>query len=296
MSLLKFKEWDQINEASVFDKIKTWFSSNFGGKIKKIDSLLGDYKDSELRFVDEWEEIRVEIDKLELQKKQVKSDPAEYKKIERLIERNKGVSTASAKAHDKKTDELMSKVKEEIGSDQKLKNYWETGKIKVDAEVSEEMYKKAKKLADQDLADELYRKYKDSVLKAKEKDEEFRKEYGDLLGGRREGKRSVDYTPDYSESEFEVLSKLSVLDFSERVKDFPKDEAKRLVSYLLNERNDLYVQMDMERDAVNAAIAGKPSTVKVKEDAAEKLKEIREKYMPKIREMRSKITIARKYA
>ena len=50
---LKFKEWDALNEASVFDKIKTWFSSNFGGAVSKLDGLLSDYRSAELEYVDE---------------------------------------------------------------------------------------------------------------------------------------------------------------------------------------------------------------------------------------------------
>ena len=50
---LKFKEWEELNEANLFGKIKDWFSSNFGGSLSKIEGLLYDYKKLELEFVDE---------------------------------------------------------------------------------------------------------------------------------------------------------------------------------------------------------------------------------------------------
>ncbi len=294
MPLLKYKEWNEINEANVFDKIKTWFSRSFGGSIDKLDSLLNQYKKSELRFVDEWEEIRVKIDELELEKSQIKNDPAEVKKLERMIDRNQSIIPTSAKAHEKKTDEIFDKAKSVIKNDKKLESYWETNKVRIDSEVAEEMYRRAKKLADDSVTSELYTKYKKAVLKAKEKDSAFKEKYGNLIGDKAPSEKGDKKT--YSESNFEVLSKLSISEFTEAIKDFPKDEAKQLVSYLLKERNDLYLAMDMERDSLNTEIAKSEKDHKTKEYAAQKIKDIREKYMGKIRDLRSKITVARKHA
>jgi hypothetical protein len=54
--------------------------------------------------------------------------------------------------------------------------------------------------------------------------------------------------------------------------------------------------MDMEREALNDQIANKTGSGATRDDAAKKIKEIREKYMETIRDLRSKITIARKNA
>jgi hypothetical protein len=179
---LKFKEWDALNEASVFDKIKTWFSSNFGGAVSKLDGLLSDYRSAELEYVDEWQEIAEEMDKLDLERDQTKSDPAELKKIERYIQRNREVLANSKKAHAKKIDHMMNVVRDVISDNSKLRNYWEMNKSRVDADVSEEMYKRSKDLADPVFSSGLYDKYKAAVLLAKKKDTEFREKYGDLMG------------------------------------------------------------------------------------------------------------------
>ncbi len=294
MPLLKYKEWNEINEANVFDKIKTWFSRSFGGSIDKLDSLLNQYKKSELRFVDEWEEIRVKIDELELEKSQIKNDPAEVKKLERMIDRNQSIIPTWAKAHEKKTDEIFDKAKSVIKNDKKLESYWETNKVRIDSEVAEEMYRRAKYFSNDTATSEIYTKYKKAVLKAKEKDSAFKEKYGNLIGDKAPSEKGDKKT--YSESNFEVLSKLSISEFTEAIKDFPKDEAKQLVSYLLKERNDLYLAMDMERDSLNTEIAKREKDHKTKEYAAQKIKDIREKYMGKIRDLRSKITVARKHA
>ena len=85
---LKFDEWERLNEANLLGKITKWLSDNFGGKMSKLDSLIDEYTDAETAYVDEWERIHDELDKLELQKEQTKSDPAELKRINKFIQRN----------------------------------------------------------------------------------------------------------------------------------------------------------------------------------------------------------------
>ena len=40
---LKFKEWEELNEANIFDKVKTWFNINFGGALSKIENLISEW-------------------------------------------------------------------------------------------------------------------------------------------------------------------------------------------------------------------------------------------------------------
>lgn len=293
---LKFKEWEALNEANLFDKIKTWLSSNFGGSISKLEGLLYDYKKAELEFVDEWQEIAVEIDKLELEKAQAKNDPAEVKKAERYIQRNNEVLVNAKKVHAKKVDHLMNAVKNVIGDSRKLQNFWEMNKSKVDAEVAEEMYKRSKDLADTSMSSDLYNKYKTAVLKAKERDLEFKNKYGDLISreGRKEDKSKG--TSSSTEASSDLYSTMSLSEFTKAVSSLTPSQAKNLVASLTKERNELYVQMDLEREALNDDISNKTGAGANRDEAAKRIKEIREKYMDKIRELRSKITIARKYA
>lgn len=298
---LKFKDWDQLNEANIIDKVKNWFSSKFGGPIGKIDDLIEEYRSAESDYVDEWEKLSGELDKLDLEKGQTKSDPAELKRIEKFIDKNTHALDAGEKAHAKRIDLLMNKVKQEINGDTKLKKYWEFNKSRVDAEVAEDMYKRAKNLADATLGKSLYNKYKATVIRAKEKDEEFRKIYGDLIKGnpRDKGNEPNSRVPGggstaLSDSEMEQYLNLPVNDFAKEVRTMEKGDIRELVSFLIRRRNDLYVQMDIERDALNDLIAKKQGAGATKESAATKLKEIRDKYMDKIRDLRGKITIVRR--
>jgi len=307
MSLLKFQEWEHLNEENIFSKIQNWLSRNFGGALEKLDGLLSAYKKLEMRFVDEWEEIKVDNDKLEIQRGQVKNDPAELKKIDRMLERNQSVIAAASKVHEKNTDEIFMKAKKLIESSKNLQTYWETNKVKIDAEIAENMYKIAKKLTDSKEADELYSNYKKTALAARRKDEEFKEMYGNLIGDRvPPPPKHATVTPSSKglsvksvggmESSFELLSTVSLLEFADAVKDFPSDQAKKLVSYLTSKRNDLYVAMDMERDVLNTEIEKMPRDHETRDYASTKIKEIRERYMNQIRDLRSKITVAKKYA
>lgn len=297
---LKFKEWDALNEASVFDKIKTWFSSNFGGAVSKLDGLLSDYRSAELEYVDEWQEIAEEMDKLDLERDQTKSDPAELKKIERYIQRNREVLANSKKAHAKKIDHMMNVVRDVISDNSKLRNYWEMNKSRVDADVSEEMYKRSKDLADPVFSGGLYDKYKAAVLLAKKKDTEFREKYGDLMGSAKKEQAKSSPKSNSSqtanEASVDLYMTMSLSDFTESVADMEPAQAKTLASTLTKKRNDLYTEMEMEREALNDAISKKTGIGANRDDAAKKIKEIREKYMEAIRDLRSKITIARRRA
>jgi hypothetical protein len=303
---LNFTEWERLNEASVLDKLKNFLSGAFGGSISKLDNLGEEYRSAEMDYVDEWEKIQEEIDKLELQRSQTKADPAELKKIDRLIVRNNQLLSSQSKAHEKKTDEIFLKVKKIITENKRLRTYWERIKTKIDSEVSQDMYEKAKKLSDSSLADSLYTKYKDAVLKAKQKDEEFREKYGNLMTREiQAGPKSSKFKDDEidseidgesSETSFSYLSKLPVSDFSKAVKNLEQKDAKSLLSYLIKQRNERYVAMDLERDALNKFVSSASNKDKARDLASDKIKDIRSRYMSEIRDLRSKITLTRKYA
>jgi len=294
---LKFKEWNELNEASIFDKVKDWFSVNFGGALNKMENLITEYRSAEEEYIDEWEKVNIELDKLDLQKDQTKSDPAEYKKIERYIQRNQELLSNMKKAHVKKIDHIMVKVKSLINDNAKLRTYWEVNKTRVDSEIAEDMYKRSKDLADETLSRDLYNKYKDSVLRAKKKDEEFKEKYGDLLKGSYKkaapAQQKSASKSGISEATLDLYITMSLSEFTKEIESLDSKERKELTNLLIKNRNELYVQMDMERENINSLISKGQLT---KEEASKELKDIREKHMNDIRELRSKITISRKNA
>ena len=219
---------------------------------------------------------------------------------------------AQSRAHEKKTESIFTKVRDVINDNKRVRIYWEKLKTKVDADIAEEMYKRAKNLADSSLSGSLYSKYKAALLKAKQKDIDFRNKYGNLMtkdieagerfkdkpGSSKSTSGPDNYTKSGNESDasFEFIAKLPLAEFTNAIKDSVPAQAKKLVSFLLKERNDRYVAMDMERDILNKEVENSTSPDQARELASKRIKEIREKYMDEIRDLRSKITIARKYA
>jgi hypothetical protein len=294
---LKFKEWNELNEANIFDKVKDWFSVNFGGALNKMENLITEYRSAEEEYIDEWGKVNIELDKLDLQKDQTKSDPAEYKKIERYVQRNQELLSNMKKSHVKKIDHIMVKVKSLINDNAKLRTYWEVNKTRVDSEIAEDMYKRSKDLADETLSRDLYNKYKDSVLKAKKKDDEFKEKYGDLLKGSykktQTAQQKTTSKSGISEATLDLYIAMSLSEFTKEIESLDPKERRELTNLLIKNRNELYVQMDMERENINSLISKGQLT---KEEASKELKDIREKHMSDIRELRSKITISRKNA
>jgi uncharacterized small protein (DUF1192 family) len=298
--LYNFTEWkkqDGINESNSVDKIVNWLSSNFGGTISKIDSLISDILKIEEDYMKEWNEIQTDIDSLEVQKAQIKSDPAEAKKLERLIDRNQKLLNTLSKKRRSQIESIEKKVEDTVKDKQRLIKYWNYKKAQAEVDVAERLYKLAKNLTDQSIADELYDKYKDAALMARKKDEDFRKTYGKL-------DFSKDSTVDtettgeekaISSAKFSMdpILAMNAVQFTKYVQGMEKAQVRDLIKTMMTERNERYATLDTERDRLEAQASSKNLS---KSEINKSLKDFRENLMEQIRDLRTKITIARRYA
>ena len=295
--LYNFKQWQNevaLNESKSMDNIMNWLSTNFGGSVSKIDALLAGILSIVENYMKEWNDIQTEIDSLEVQKAQIKSDPAEAKKLERMISRNQKLLDALSKKRRSAIDAVEKKVEDATKGKQRLISYWNMKKSEAESDVAEKLYKMAKNLTDSSIADELYDKYKDAALMAKKKDEQFRSKFGDL-------KLS---TPSTIEAGDEKLSKASnfsldpilamnAVQFTKYVQGLEKNAVKELIRFMMTERNERYATLDTERDRLEAQADKKGIS---SSDVKASLKDLRETLMEQIRDLRTKITIARRYA
>lgn len=295
--ILNFKSWDShnpnINEEFGVNKIYNWLSSNFGGTVSKIDSLLSDAVRVENDYLKEWNQIQTDIDALQLKKAQVKNDPAEAKKLERMVENNQRLLNALSKKRRTSIDKINSKVEDLIKDKPRLISYWNLKKTELEAEIAEDLYNLAKKFTDETIADELYDKYKDAVIQAKKKDQNFREIFGKLDFSqpiRDFGKEDeLDFKEDIIFSTDKILS-MSISDFTKYAEKLSKAQVKKLVIFLISRRNDLYVDLDKSTEKIEAS-----TELYNKREISQNVKELRETMMPKIRDLRTKITIARRY-
>ena len=158
------------------------------------------------------------------------------------------------------------------------------------------MHKKAKDLNDEAEASRLYDIYQKSLFSSKQKEEEFKSKFGSSFseGGIKSGKESELGTGEGTDASQELYLNLPIKDFTSKVKTLDPKERKALVSRLVKERNERYVAMDIEQDALIKQLDSKKLKGKELDDEKNKIKEAKQKYLEEIRDLRGKITIARR--
>ena len=300
---LKFKEWEKVNEEKLVSSIKNWFSRAIGGAVSKLDSLISAYKSVETKYFSEWEETVTEIDALQVSMMNSDMSPAEGRSIDRLIQRKKNLLDAIKNKQKKEIDVILSEAKIIIGEDKRLSDYWEREKTHADLEVAKKMYSMSKNISDQSMQGDLYRKYKSSLGKFNKAEEELSRKYKRTKPDDSPvtaeyfpiGSGSVKSTghPEIETSRLYEISKLPLIQFEEEVKTLNTSESKKLSKICTDERNKLYVQMDLEIDRINSEI-DRSSGESYRDEAAKKISKVKKEYLEKIREYRTKITIAKK--
>lgn len=288
--ILKFEQWDQLNEASVLTSIKNWLSGNFGGAVEKLDSLILAIKKAETGYIQEWEDVVSEIDQLEI-KLQGDVDAAQEKSTLRMIERKKQILSAIKKKKEKELENIFRKVEVIKKGNKRLSDYWEKEKAQADADIAKRMYDIAKSLGDDEMASDLYDKYKKFLDKSTRLESVLSKKYKGKLGKLSDKEEELEK----SESSLSKLSKKPLGEFSDSVKDLDPKEARELMKICTEERNRLYVDMDLEVSRIEEEIKKKKDR-DFEIEAERNIKKIKEKYLEKIREFRSKITLAKRYS
>jgi hypothetical protein len=217
--------------------------------------------------------------------------------LERLIDRNQKLLNTLSKKRRSQIESIEKKVEDTVKDKQRLIKYWNYKKAQAEVDVAERLYKLAKNLTDQSIADELYDKYKDAALMARKKDEDFRKTYGKL-------DFSKDSTVDtettgeekaISSSKFSMdpILAMNAVQFTKYVQGMEKAQVRDLIKTMMTERNERYATLDTERDRLEGQASSKNLS---KSEINKSLKDFRENLMEQIRDLRTKITIARRYA
>jgi hypothetical protein len=294
---LSFEEWESLHEGQFFDKIKNFLSRSVGGAIGKLDELLSSYRRSENDYIKDWDEGSIEKDKLEIEIAQSKSDPAEIKKLERMMKRNRDVHSTAQKARMDRSEAIDKKARSIAKGNERLSSYWEVEVSRVNAEISEKLHKKAKTLNDGSEASRLYDIYQKSLFTSKEKEEQFKSKFGSSFmddGAIKTDKEINLEVGEGTDGSQELYLNLPIKDFASKVKTLSPKERKALTSRLVKERNERYVAMDIEQDALIKQLDSKKIKGKDLEEEKNKIKEAKQKYLEEIRDLRGKITISRR--
>jgi len=298
-----FQQWDlhnSLNEAKSMKDILNWFGSFFGGSLSKIDSHLEDIVQIEEDYIKEWDKIVTEIDSLEVQKAQIHNDPAESRKLDRMIDRSERLLQSLLSKKNSSVAEIEEKVRNITEKDSKLVSYWNLKKTGAEKEIAERLYDISKKLTNPDLGEELYDKYKNAALAAREKDEDFRKKYGEmkLPSTRLISSSSLKKSPkDFGPSKIDktTLNKIlgySGTEFEKYAGELSKENARDLIRELTRVKNEMCAlrDLDIERFESEAKRKGLTETQLRRE-----IRNLKAMHTDKIGDVRTKITIARRY-
>jgi hypothetical protein len=288
MALLKFNEWEKLDEGNIFSSVKDWLKSTFGSSMREIDDLIYQYKKSELEYVEEWQDILTEIDTLEL-KVAATDDAAEDKSLKRMIQRQEDLLKSIDNRHKKTTDMIFGKVQSLVKNDDKMENYWGNQKAEADVEVSKKMYEIAKTLSDESVQKNLYKKYKKAIENYENANKKILSKYKNL--NKTQSKKSK---AGVSKVDLDDLLDLSIDKFNEELKNFSSADAKEILKLATERRNSLYADMELEIKRNEKALE-RASSESVKRSIKERTNSAKKKYMEAIREYRTKITIAKKY-
>lgn len=301
--IYNFRQWDlhnSLNEGKSMKDILNWFGNFFGGAVSKINSYLEDIVQIEEDYIKEWDKIVTEIDSLQVQRAQITNDPAESRKLDRMIDRNEKLLQSMLNKKNSSISDIEEKVRKISEKDSKLVSYWNLKKSGAEKEIAERLYDVAKKLTNPDLGEELYDKYKQAALAARQKDEDFRKKYGDMKLPDSEIFRSStsvklprNYGPSkISKSSFNKILGYSGTEFEKYAQNLSKEDAKDLIIELTRIKNEMCAVRDLDAETLEAEAA---KTGMSDAQLKKEIRELKERHTKKIGDVRTKITIARRY-
>ena len=130
-------------------------------------------------------------------------------------------------------------------------------------------------------------------LNAKKKDEAFREKFGKLDLAK---SSTIDNeTESITRSNFSLdpILAMNAVQFTKYVQGLEKTQVKDLIRFITRERNEKYATLDTEKDRLKDQAKKKGLS---DDSVSSSISDLRETLMEQIRDLRTKITIARRYA
>jgi hypothetical protein len=237
--MLSFSEWDKkyysIDE-SAEEGVLNWLSRTFGGKIKKIDSILADLTFLEKEYADKWEKdqsliynLKGQIDTGELAAEEEKDFRKKIKEAKERIE----------DASRKKIQQIRSfneQARKIVEGNPRASKYWDLKKAEAEVEVVQNLYEISKKFPDKNLEDKLYSDYKKSYETLKQKEKGIEKISKDL-------EKEEEKKPEKTDSKglegisIPALIKMNLSGFRSEIKKYSPSQTKAIHKALIDRKN-----------------------------------------------------------
>jgi hypothetical protein len=272
--MLNFSEWDRqynsIDEAEV--SVINWLSRTFGGKIKKLDSILADLAFLEREYASQWEKDQSLIYNLKGQIETGELSEAEEEDFRKKIKEAKVRVATSYRKKIQMIRALNDQAMNIVDRNSRIQKYWELKKSESEVEVMKNLYEISKKLPDKNLEDKLYSDYRKSYddLKKKEKG---------IESISREAEREEEKKPEGEEPEFtnaNLLIKMSLPEFKSEIKNYSPDKIRSAQRALVDIKNLSMNELRSIRRAKNK---------EMDKSSAKEKNQVMNKFNPKIYEI-----------
>lgn len=231
--MLNFSEWDKqyysIDESE--EGIINWLSRTFGGKVKKIDSILADLTYLEKEYAAQWEkdqfliyDLKGQVDTGELSAEEEKDFRKKIKEAKERVSDSYRKKIQRIRSYNEQATKIVDK-------NSRVHKYWDLKKSEAEVEVMKNLYEISKKFPDKNLEDKLYDDYKKSYEDLKRKEKGF-----DAIS------KDVDKEEEIGKDFIEGLSlssliKMSIPSFRSEIKNYSPSQLKSLKKSLIDRKN-----------------------------------------------------------
>jgi hypothetical protein len=169
--------YESLDEG-VLSSIANFFSKMVGGSVTKLDKILRKYEDAELDYWKDWADARGKLAEVDVLASQTHVDPIQVARYKEQRERIQKLVQQVDKKRDDVKDALTRQATSIIKDSERLKDYWEVKKAKIDEDAARQSFAEIKKSSDDDSIHDLFDTEIQRASKAaKKKEEEFKNKY-----------------------------------------------------------------------------------------------------------------------
>lgn len=272
--MLNFSEWDkQYNSIDEADgSVINWLSRTFGGKIKKIDSILSDLTFLEREYASQWEKDQTLIYNLKGQIGTGELSEIEEEDFRKKIKDSKVRVAASYREKIQMIRALNDQAMNIVDKNSRIQKYWELKKSESEVEVMKNLYEISKKLPDKNLEDKLYSDYRKSYDDLKKKEKGL--ENISMEVEKEDEKKSEGDGPEFTNAN--LLIKMSLSEFKSEIKNYDPSKIRAAQRALVGIKNLSLNELRSLRRAKNKEIDKSSSKEK---------NQVMNKFNPKIYEV-----------
>jgi hypothetical protein len=248
-------------DEGVIDGLKNYLSRMFGGKVKKLDNIVKSLREADRDYWKEWSDRTTKYNQASVIYDRA-ADPVERAKQKETMDRLKKAGNVMDQGREDYRAALEKQASLIIGSNERLKDYFEMEKAKMDAELAQHTYVEVQKISDEKLVDDAYKRLADTLSRIKQRDTSYRAKYGDDYRKNLFGMSDHDfghYAHGFTDSRFASLDVYLTMDdrtFAYAITKMDDRDAERLGEELREELKKVKEELEEARERTKHRVEG----------------------------------------